>query len=281
MLYKNQNVSTLATNIKNGIEARLRDLHTAMPGIIESFNPTEQTASIQPAIKRVFKTQEADKEILVPIDLPILINVPVIQPRGGGFSLTFPISKDDECLLIFCERSIDYWHQHSGLQIPGGKRFHHLSDAIAYVGLSSIPKKVPNYDSTNTQLKKDDGSVILTLKENGDFDIYADEDINQDASNININVSGSATIEAGTTASITAGTSATIEAPTINLNGAINMAAPGGGATTMTMEGTINQTGSQSVSGDVVASGISLNSHNHSGSPTAPDGPVSNTGGPQ
>ena len=41
----------LASNIKEGIANRLKDLHTSMPGIIENFDPVTQTASIQPAIR--------------------------------------------------------------------------------------------------------------------------------------------------------------------------------------------------------------------------------------
>jgi hypothetical protein len=49
--------------------------------------------------------------------LPILINVPVQFPRGGCFLLTFPVTKGDECLIMFAERD--------------AKRFHSLSDATA------------------------------------------------------------------------------------------------------------------------------------------------------
>lgn len=285
MFYKNQNTATLATNIKTGIESRLRDVHTAMPGIIESFDPVAQTASVQPAIKRVFKTQEADKEILTPTDLPILINVPVVQPRGGGFSLTFPIAKGDECLLIFCERSIDYWHQNSGIQLPGGKRFHHLSDAIAYVGLSSIPKKVPDYDPVNVQIKKDDGSVSITIKENGDLDTFSQGDTNITAvgdivancSNANITASGSiiancstAEVTASGSITLTAGSSISLNAPAIALNGAISTAGNGGGPAIM------------QTTGQLFNNGVNVGStHSHPQGLDSDGDTQQNTGGPQ
>ncbi len=171
-------LATLAANIKQGIESHIKELHTSMPGIIESFDAATQLASVQPAIKRVFKTDLGDREILTPSPLPILINVLVQFPRGGGFSLTFPVKKGDECLLVFCERSIDNWHKFGGVKDPGARRFHALSDATAFVGVSSLVNKVPNYDATNTQIKKDDGSVFITLKDSGAMDIHADADIN-------------------------------------------------------------------------------------------------------
>ena len=177
MVY-NPALSTLASNIKQGIESRVKDLHTSMPGIVQSFDAALQLATVQPAIRRIFVTREGDKEILVPTDLPILINVPVVFPRGGGFSLTFPVAEGDECLLVFCERSIDNWHQTGKVKTPGAKRFHSLSDATAFVGLSSLPNKVPNYDDTNVQIKKDDGSVEITLLTDGTMKLKANTKIN-------------------------------------------------------------------------------------------------------
>lgn len=181
MRNKNTSLSTLASNIKQGIEARLKDLHTSIPGIVESFDAEKQLATIQPAVKRVFIIQNGDTEILTPSDLPILINVPVIFPRGGGFSLTFPVKKGDECLLTFCERSIDNWHETGKVKIPGAKRFHSLSDATCFVGLSSLTNKIPDYDDTNTQLKSDDGKVEITLLTDGTISIKAETKVTVDA----------------------------------------------------------------------------------------------------
>ena len=124
-------LATLAQNIKLGIDNRLKELHTALPGIIQSFDPELQTVSVQPAIKRIFKSISEDSQELIAMELPILINVPILYPRGGGFSLTFPISVGDECLLLFSERSIDRWHIFGGTNEPGAKRFHSLSDGIS------------------------------------------------------------------------------------------------------------------------------------------------------
>lgn len=158
-------LASLPSVIKQGIENRLKELHTSLPGIIQSFDAATQLASVQPAIKRIFKTLEQDVEMLVPTALPLLINVPIQFPRGGGFSLTFPVQKGDECLLVFCERSIDNWYRTGKVETPLDRRFHDFSDATAFVGISSSPNAVPNYDPDNVQLKKDDGTVSVTLKE--------------------------------------------------------------------------------------------------------------------
>lgn len=203
-----EEVFSLPATIQKGIEERLKDLHTAMPGIIESFDPVNQIASVQPAIQRVFITREENKTILTPSNLPILINVPVQFPRGGGFSLTMPVKKGDECLLIFSERPIDDWHSSGQVKRPSARRFHHLSDATALVGISSVPNKIPNYDPNNMELKKDDGSVSIKWNSDGSMDITANSDIN---------------VNTPATANITA--------PTVNING------------NTTIDGTLDVTG--------------------------------------
>lgn len=212
---KSSNLATLATNIKEGVANALKDLHTSMPGIVVSFDAATQLASVQPAIKRIFKTDDGEKELLTPTNLPVLINVLVQFPRGGGFSMTFPVAQGDECLLVFCERSIDSWHQYGTVREPGARRFHSLSDATAFVGLSSVPNKVPGYDAVNTVIKKDDGSVSISLNADGSLAIGADSDID-------IIGGAEVNIEAATVVNITGGTEINMIAPIINLDGVVN-----------------------------------------------------------
>lgn len=275
MADKSSNLSTLASNIKQGIEARLKELHTAMPGIVETFDAEKQLATIQPAIRRIFVTRDGDKEILVPSDLPILINVPVIFPRGGGFSLTFPVKKGDECLLIFCERSIDNWHETGKVKVPGARRFHSLSDATAFVGLSSIPNKVPNYDPTNTEIKKDDGTVSIKLKDNSDLDVLAKGNLNATITkDVNISCEN---------VKVDASSTAEVNCPEITFNG--NLTVNGNITFTGVVAGptanvpTVSST-SVSASSSLSVAGKEMSGHNHlSGSYTAGSTPVTGNSG--
>jgi len=262
-------IAKLAANIKQGIANRIKDLHTSMPGIIESFDPVTQTASIQPAIKRVFITREGVTETLTPTNLPILINVPVSFPRGGGFSMTFPVVKGDECLITFCERAIDTWHKSGVISLPNAKRFHHLSDATATVGLSSIPNKVPSYSATATQIKKDDGSAVISLNADSSIFITSTSDITADCANLSATASG--------TAEITAASSCTITAPTITLAGNViiggTLAQGGGGVATMT--------GGANMSGVLTSNGIDVSStHTHPQAADSDGNSQQNTGTP-
>jgi phage baseplate assembly protein V len=229
-----------------------------MPGIIESFDPATQLATVQPAIRRVFKTDTGDAEILTPRALPLLINVPVSYPKAGGFSLTFPVATGDECLLCFCERSIDGWHEFGGVYDPTSRRFHDLSDAVALLGISSKPKKDTNYSATDVQLKHDDGTVSLALKPAGDLEILAVGDIE-------------VTATAGRIKAI-AGIEADVTAPVINLNGAVNISGlctmSGGftssGGTGGSVDGGLGVTGALTNNGVNVGSTHSHNQGNDS-----------------
>ena len=44
--------TTLEKVIQTAIDSSLKELHTSLPGVIQSFDPVEQLADIQPTIKR-------------------------------------------------------------------------------------------------------------------------------------------------------------------------------------------------------------------------------------
>lgn len=258
----NKSLATLSDAILAGIDSRVKELHTSLPGIIESFDAATQTVTIQPAVKRVFKTTDGASTTLIPTALPKLINVPIQYPRGGGFSLTFPIHAGDEGLIIFCERAIDTWHDTGKVSVPNARRFHSLSDATVHVGLSSLTNKVPDYDPDHVVLKSDTNDVYITIKDSADVEVHADnmitttsgadtsvtsgaaihitatDNVDIDASaNVTINAVGDITATAGGNITATASgsadviaSSASVVAPTIQLTGAVTIS----GALTVT-----------------------------------------------
>lgn len=136
----------------------LKDVHTALPGIIESFDATTQTAKVRPAIRRVWVEQG-------PMDLPACVDVPVHFPAGGSFVLTFPVGPGDECLLCFSERAIDAWYDRGGVQNPSEYRLHDYSDGFAFVGFSSKPNTVGLFATDAAELRTRDGSTVFRLEQ--------------------------------------------------------------------------------------------------------------------
>lgn len=144
-------------------------LRVAMPGIVESFDAEKQTVSVQPAITENIQVGEEDAKA---VQLPILTDIPICFPRAGGYSITLPVKKGDECLLVFADICIDGWWQSGGVQDQMETRRHDLSDAFAIIGTTSQPRKVIGYSAENMQVRTDDGSIIIELdKEKGDVNV--------------------------------------------------------------------------------------------------------------
>lgn len=141
-------------------QAIMSAMRVSIPGIIQSFDPDAVTAVIQPAIKGVEHDASGAE---VSVNLPLLVDVPVIFPRGGGCTLTFPVKEGDECLVIFADRCIDFWWQSGGIQEPVDGRMHDLSDAFCIVGPQSQAKKIGGISTSAAELRSDDGSVKLSL----------------------------------------------------------------------------------------------------------------------
>ena len=134
-------------------------LRVALPGIIQSFDLGAVTAVVQPAIRYIERDNDGNK---VTQDYPLLVDVPVVFPRGGGCTLTFPVKEGDECLVIFADRCIDFWWQSGGIQEPVDGRLH-LSDAFCIVGPQSQAKKIGGISTSAVELRSDDGETKLSL----------------------------------------------------------------------------------------------------------------------
>ena len=141
-------------------QAIMSAMHVCIPGIIQSFDPDAVTAVVQPAIKGA-EQDESGAEVSV--NLPLLVDVPVVFPRGGGCTLTFPVREGDECLVIFADRCIDFWWQSGGIQEPVDRRMHDLSDAFCIVGPQSQAKKISGISTSAAQFRSDDGSTYLEI----------------------------------------------------------------------------------------------------------------------
>jgi hypothetical protein len=115
------------------------------------------------------------------MDIPPIIKVPIILPRGGGYGLTLPLKKGDEGLLIFCDTCFDLWWKNgqtnapkaSNADSPSGTqkqlevRRHYLHDCGFCPGMWSQPNVLSNYSTTSMQLRSDDGTTIVDIAKTG------------------------------------------------------------------------------------------------------------------
>lgn len=147
-------------SLRMAIEGALSQLWTAMPATVTSVDLTKQTVSCQPAIKG---TQTAKDGSTSQVSMPMLVDVPIVWPRAGGYALTFPIEAGDECLVVFASRCIDGWWQSGGEQAPLETRMHDLSDGFAIFGPSSQSRKLTNVQSDGVELRNDDRTRYVKL----------------------------------------------------------------------------------------------------------------------
>lgn len=150
--------------IRAALEGMQADMWTALPGVIESYDAERQTCTVQPAIRGKV---EAPGGAVNSVVLPLLVDVPVVFPSGGGFTLTFPIAPGDECLVVFASRCIDAWWQSGGVQEALAARTHDLSDGFAFVGPRSQPRSLPEVSAEHVQLRTDDGATYLEIQPGG------------------------------------------------------------------------------------------------------------------
>ncbi len=147
--------------LSNSVSSALR---VSLPGIIHSFDPVAVTCEVQPAIKGTVRDGKGGSKS---VELPMLVDVPVIFPRGGGCTITFPVKAGDECLLLFSDRCIDFWWQSGGVQEPVDPRQHDLSDAFALVGPQSQAQKIADISTDSLQIRTDEGSAFIALAQSG------------------------------------------------------------------------------------------------------------------
>lgn len=138
---------------------------TAMPGVVQSVNLTKMTVEVQIAIKG--QTIDENNNV-TQVNYPILLDVPIVFPSAGGFTLTMPVKVNDEALVVFASRCIDAWWQAGGVNnLPMEARMHDLSDAFAIIGPRSQPRVLTGISADACQLRSDDGSIFLEVSSSG------------------------------------------------------------------------------------------------------------------
>lgn len=129
------------------------NLNCVQIGTIVSYDPSNNTASVQINFQRQMPTNEI-------VDYPLLQMAPVFYLSGGSASITLPIQAGDTCLVLFNDRDIDTWWSTGEINVPSSDRAHNLSDAIVLVGIR--PKSNPlTADATNTVVNAGEGLLVL------------------------------------------------------------------------------------------------------------------------
>ena len=153
--------SQLYENIIKKVNFNLR---CCIPGVIQQYDSKTNTASIQPAIREEIVNEDNTVSYL---NLPMLINVPVLIPGGSSCGITFPLSFGDECLVLFSDLSIDNFWVKGNVQNPIEVRRHDLSDGLAIPSpISKAKVKKINNELTitygNSKIKMEKGEITFS-----------------------------------------------------------------------------------------------------------------------
>lgn len=213
--------------LRTALDGHQSGVWTALPAVIQGFNADELTCTAQPAIKAQIRARDGSTSW---VSLPLLVDVPVCFPRGGGCTLTFPVHAGDEALIVFSSRCIDAWWQSGGVQVQSELRMHDLSDGFAIPGPFSQATKISGFSTSATQLRSNDGTTYVELN------------------------------PAGKMVNVVAPGGMTVTTPVLTVTGVLNIENQAGETNASTMSGSF------AVTGDVVAGTISTTHHIHSDS---------------
>jgi hypothetical protein len=168
--------------LRMAMDGRISSLWTATPGIITAIDLTKRTCSVQPSIKGRVQNSDGSYEF---VNLPLLVDVPIVFPSAGGFTLSLPIAVNNEVLVVFASRCIDAWWSNGGVGIPMEQRMHDLSDGFAIPGPRSIPNATALHAS-NARLMKDDGTAYVEVTPGGAVNMKATTTVSIDAPTITL-----------------------------------------------------------------------------------------------
>lgn len=162
-----------ATLISDFVDYEIAGIHTAMPCEVLMFHPERNAVDLQPSFKSRFSRADGSIDIA---SMPVLLEVPVLYPRGGGFRLTWPLKPGDRVYCVFAERALDKWRIQGGEIDPVWFRKHALSDGVALPGL--CPDSDLIYDRpgvplslTDLVLGAEDGSAEVRIKPDGSVEV--------------------------------------------------------------------------------------------------------------
>ena len=178
---RTERLNDIEESLRLALEAERAGIWTALPAIVVAANLAAQTVSAQPTIHGTITGPDG---VARDVNLPLLVDVPIVWPRAGGFALTFPVAPGDEVLIVFASRCIDSWWQSGGIGAPAEVRMHDLSDGFAILAPTSQPKRLGGVSSSNVQLRDSAGSTFVEITPSGAVNIVAATSINLTAPSI-------------------------------------------------------------------------------------------------
>lgn len=126
----------LAELMRRAQDSRVADIMTGIPAQVKEYFPgKDPTADLIIVTKRALPT---DDETTVYESIPVLPNVPILFPRGGGgtYAITWPLHPGDHVWVMISVYAFSQWRNSGQVSEPGDLRLHSLGNCYAVPGAS-------------------------------------------------------------------------------------------------------------------------------------------------
>ncbi len=178
------NESSLVYTLNFSFRQLMKNINTATPGIVESYQPTVKRAVVRPAL-RLVKTDGTQ------IDRAPIANVPVLQPSAGGFMVNLPITPGDAVMLLFSQRGLAAFKKTYQNSTPTASSFFSSTDAVALPGFGGLNVRPATTQGVSVQ---SENGVDFVSVERGRVTVKTPGAVSIDCGTLDIKASGNINI---------------------------------------------------------------------------------------
>lgn len=120
------------------LQARLEEVHTTLPGTVQSYDEKTRTATVKPMIR--LRSFHGDV-----FQIPPIPSVPVVWPSTSGFSVFGKLKAGDGVVLHVFEAAAGTWQRGTAEADAEDETRFSLQDMVAIPGLWQV-SKAPKHD---------------------------------------------------------------------------------------------------------------------------------------
>jgi hypothetical protein len=153
--------------LRDAMQSAVNGIHVALPAQVVVYNPATQRVSVKPAVKLRTSSEPDEVTGLIPTrSMPMIPDVPVVFPTGGGYALVHPLVAGDWVLLVIGSHTMAEWLTTGTVEAePLTGRRHNLADAFAIPG--AVPVTQPRLNAvtggTDLLMGRQDGTTEVAV----------------------------------------------------------------------------------------------------------------------
>ena len=175
--------SNMTDALKFVFEQLVKNLYVSVPGIIDSYDSGTKRAVVHPAIN----IKKTDGETILQESI---VNVPVVWPSGGGFTLISPLPKGEPVTIFFSQRGITKFKEVFSVSDPGTGLFD-KEDAYILAGFGAL--SITPATESGISMQSEDGNNCIFV-EDGKVKIKSSDVVDIECVDLIANVSGTTTL---------------------------------------------------------------------------------------